>query len=103
VHNIIVSADSYFYPLLHQETGLAVLVINLVLIQIDSYFYTSLLGFCEREGYFLIGEYVHSYIDDGFGLIDIFNDGFLRVVRKGEVDFGFGKWDKKKLGDKNYS
>jgi hypothetical protein len=49
------------------------------------------MGIYEREGYFFIGEYVHRYINEGFGLIDIFDDSFLRVIVKGEVDFGFGK------------
>jgi len=65
---------------LHQETGLAVFVINLVFIQIEPYLYTSLTGFYEREGYFLIGEDVHGYINKCFGLIDIFDDSFLRIV-----------------------
>jgi len=97
MHNIVVGADSGFNPLLHQETGLAVFVINLVLIQIDSYLDTSLAGFCKREGDFSIGKYIHGNIDEGLGLIDIFNDFFLGIVREREVDFGFGQ------GGKGYS
>ncbi|GAJ21444.1 unnamed protein product [marine sediment metagenome] len=71
-------------------------------IQIYLYLYPSFLGIYERESYFFIGKYVHSYIYEGLGLVDIFDDGFLRIVRKGEVDFGFGKGRKRKLGNKNY-
>jgi len=102
MHNIVVSADPCFNSLLHQETGLAVLVINLVLIQIEPYFYTSLAGLYKRKGNFSIGKYIHGYIDEGFGLIDIFNDFFLWIVVEGKVDFGFGKGEKRKLGNKNY-
>jgi len=91
VHNIIVSADSCFDSLLHQETGLAVFVINLVLIQIEPYLYSSLAGSYERKGDFSIGKNIHGYINEGLGLVDVFNNGFLGIVRKGEVDFGFGK------------
>ncbi len=91
MHNIIVRTDSCFDSPLHQETGLAVLVFNLVFIQIELYLYTPLLGFYEGKGDFSIGKYIHGYIDGGLGLIDIFNDFFLRIVREGEVDFGFGQ------------
>jgi hypothetical protein len=91
MHNIIVGTDSCFDSLLHQETGLAVFVINLVFIQIEPYLYTSLVSFYKREGNFSIGKDIHGYINKGFGLIDIFDDGFLGIVREGEVDFGFGK------------
>jgi len=94
VHNIIVSADSHFYPLLHQKTGDTVGRLNLRSVQIDPYLYPSFLGIYEREGYFFIGEYIHSYIDEGLSLVDIFDDFFLRIVVKGEVDFGFGKGGK---------
>jgi len=91
VHNIIISADPYFYPLLHQKTGDTVGRFNLRSIQINPYFHSSFLGIDEREEYIFIGKGVHGYIDEGFGLVDIFNDGFLGIVREGEVDFGFGK------------
>ena len=90
VHNIIVSADSYFYPFLQQKTGSTVGGFNLRSIQIESYFYSSLLGIYERKAYFFIGEYVHRYIDEELSLIDIFNDFFLRIIVEGEVDFGLG-------------
>jgi len=91
MHNIIVSADPYFYPLLHQKTGDAVGRCNLRSIQIDPYFYPLFLSIDEREEYFFIGKGVHCYIDEGFGLVDIFNDGLLGIIREGEVDFGFGQ------------
>jgi hypothetical protein len=91
VHNIIVSADSYFYPLLHQKTGDAVGRSNLGSVQIDPYLYPSFLGIYKRKGNFFIGEGVHCYIDEGLSLVYIFNDFFLRIVREGEVDFGFGQ------------
>ena len=59
---------------------MAVLVINLVFIQIEPYLYTSLLGFYERKGDFSIGKDIHGYVNKGFGLIDIFDDFFLRIV-----------------------
>ena len=34
---------------------------------------------------------MHCYIDEGFGLVYIFNDFFVRIVVKAEVGFGFGK------------
>jgi len=80
VHNIIVSADSYFDSLLHQEAGLAVFVINLVLVQIEPYLYTPLASFYKRKGNFFIGKDIHGYINKGFGLIDIFDDLFLRII-----------------------
>jgi len=61
------------------------------------------LGIYEREGYFSISEYVHRYVNEGLGLINILNNGFLGIVREGEVDFGFGKGGKRKLGNENYS
>jgi len=74
---------------------LAVLVINLVLIQIEPYLYTSLAGFYEGKGNFSIGKDVHGYVDGSLGLVDVFNNGFLGIVREGEVDFGFGKGGKR--------
>ena len=59
---------------------MAVLVINLVFIQIEPYLYASLLGFYKREGDFSIGKDVHGYINKGLGLIDIFDDGFLGII-----------------------
>jgi len=91
MHNIVVSADSCFDPLLYQEAGLAVLVINLVFIQIEPYLYPSLAGFYKREGDFFVGEDIHGYINEGFSLVYIFDDFFLRIVGEGEVDFGFGQ------------
>jgi len=80
MHNIIAGADSCFDSPLHQEAGLAVSVLNLVLIQIEPYLYTSLLGFYERKSDFFIGKDIHGYIDGGLGLVDIFNDFFLGIV-----------------------
>ncbi|HZK12032.1 MAG TPA: hypothetical protein VFD10_06755, partial [Atribacterota bacterium] len=54
-------------------------------------FYPSFLGILKRKENFFIGKGVHGYIDEGFGLINILNDGFLGIVREGEIDFGFGK------------
>ena len=39
----------------------------------------------------IIDKGVHSYIDKGFGLINIFYDDFLGIIREGEIDFGFGE------------
>jgi len=80
MHNIIVRADSCFDSLLHQEAGLAVLVFNLVFIQIEPYLYTSLLGFYEGKGDFSVGKDVHGYVDGGLGPVDIFDDFFLGIV-----------------------
>ncbi|GAG78778.1 unnamed protein product [marine sediment metagenome] len=49
------------------------------------------MGFYKKEGNFSVGKDVHGYVNRGFGLIDIFDDFLLRIVREGEVDFGFGK------------
>jgi len=49
------------------------------------------LDIYEREGYSLIGKYVHSYIDEDLSLVNLFNNGFLGIVREGEENFGFGK------------
>jgi len=49
------------------------------------------VGFYEGKGDFFVGKDIHSYINEGFGLVDIFNNGFLGIVREGEVDFGFGQ------------
>ena len=34
---------------------------------------------------------IHRHIDEGFDLVDIFDELFLRIVREVEVDFGFGQ------------
>jgi len=65
--------------------------------------YTSLAGFYKRKGDFSIGKDVHRYVDEGFSLVDVFNDGFLGIVQEGKVDFGFCQGEKRKLGNKNYS
>ena len=91
MHIVIVGADSGVNSPLHQKSGLAVFVINLVFIQIEPYLYPSLAGFYKGKGNFFIGKDIHSYVNEGFGLIDIFNDFFLGIVVKGKVDFGFGQ------------
>jgi len=49
------------------------------------------LGFYEGERNFLIGKDIHSYINEGLRLVDVFNDSFLWIVIEGEVDFGFSQ------------
>ncbi len=71
VHNIIVGADPYLHPLLHQKTRDAVGGFNLRSIQIDSYLYSFILGIYKGGGYFFISKDIHSYIDEGLGLVDI--------------------------------